>query len=99
MKSVFASAFLVLLAQTVCVVWGWGGAAALETDCVGRKTGERSRHNKEMEMPHHREGSHRHQREKSGIDPIMLDSKRKQWCHFGAFLIGDTYRYTYSPLK
>lgn len=42
-----------------------------------------------------KDSSHRHQREKTGIDPIVFDSKRKQWCHFGAFHIGDTYRYTY----
>lgn len=35
-----------------------------------------------------RDSSHRHQREKTGIDPIVFDSKRKQWCHFGTFHIG-----------
>lgn len=94
MKSVFAPAFRVLLAQTVCAVWG--GGAALETVCVGRKTGERSRQTKRRGgLLTIRDGSHRHQRKKTGIDPIVFDSKRKQWCHFGAFHIGDRYRYTY----
>lgn len=73
-----------------------GGGAALETVCVGRKTGERSRQTKRRGgLLTIRDGSHRHQREKTGIDPIVFDSKRKQWCHFGAFHIGDRYRYTY----